>query len=335
MCKVRHQSENSKCTDTYLDTLEVTTEIFQSKTHASLYSSALRKKKTLSKIYGLIDVTQDKRMRLKYWSTYHCKNVLLQDGQTLKGSLCRNRWCMNCSRIKTAEMINGYGQPLTDLGSDLYFVTLTAPTINASKLRTEIRKRIRIFQQCQDALRKQGIKLNGMRKLEITYNTRTDKYHPHFHFIQQGKYESECLRDEWVKRFRKQQKKATKKAQDVRPINDLENGFIELFKYATKDSVKDTTPSFALDVIYQSIEGTRIYQPYGKLRKVKKPIEKTDEVHTIDFIPPKMDIWVYEPERLDWVNGYNENLIGTEGIILENNKRIAPSDVLISVHLNV
>ena len=335
MDKVSHQSENSKRQDTFLDTLELTTENFLTKTHASLCASAFRKRKTLAKIYALVDVTTDKRMRLKYWSTYHCKNVLLQDGDTLKGSLCRNRWCMHCSRIKTAEMINGYSKPLTDLGNDLYFVTLTAPTISGSNLTTEIRKRIKVFQQCQDALRKQGIKLNGMRKLEVTYNAKTDKYHPHFHFIQQGKHESECLRNEWVKRFRKQQKKATKKAQDVRPITDLENGFIELFKYATKDSVKDTTPPFALDVIYQSLQGFRVYQPYGKLRKVKKPIENTDEVHGVDFIAPNIEIWVYDETRIDWVNGSNENLIETQRIILENNNRIAPSNVRISDHLNV
>lgn len=337
MHKGKHQTEKSKRPVTSLDTLELTTENFQSKTHESLCKSAFRKKKTNEKIYRLIDVTSDERMKSKYWKAYHCKNVLLQDGETLIGSLCRCRWCLPCARIKTAEMINGYGVPLRELATEneLYFVTLTAPTIKADKLTTEIRKYIKVFQQCQDALRKQKIKLNGMRKLEITYNETNDKYHPHFHFIQQGKHESECLRNEWVKRFQKQQKKASKKAQDVRPVTDLDEGFMELFKYATKDSVKDCTPPFALDVIYQSLQGFRVYQSYGKIRKVPKPIEKTDEQFAVDFIPPRTEIWVYDENRIDWVNGSDENLIGTQKIILENNKRIAPSDEVISVHLNV
>lgn len=337
MHKGTHQTENSKCHVSFLDTLELTTENFRTKTHESLYKSAFRKQKTNSKIYSLIDVTTDVRMRSKYWETYHCKNVLLQQGESVIGSLCRNRWCLTCSRIKTAEMIHGYSAPLRELANEneLYFVTLTAPTIKADKLTTEIRKRIKVFQQCQDALRKQGIKLNGMRKLEITYNEKTDKYHPHFHFIQQGKHESECLRNEWVKRFQNQSKKATKKAQDIRLISDLDGGFMELFKYATKDSVKDSTPPLALDVIYQSLQRVRVYQPYGKIRKVKKPIEKTDEQFTLDFIPPRTEIWVYDESRIDWVNGTNENLIETQRIILENNKRIAPSNVRKSVHLNV
>ena len=329
MDKVRHQKVNSKCSDTFLDTLELTTENFRTKAHETLFKSAFRKRKANSKIYGLIDVTTSVKMKSKYWQTYHCKNVLLQQGNSVIGSLCRNRWCLTCSRIKTAEMINGYSQPLTELATEneLYFVTLTAPTISGENLRTEIRKRIKVFQQCQDALRKQGVKLNGMRKLEVTYNETTNKYHPHFHFIQQGKHESECLRIEWAKRIKKLGKKVTLKAQHIDKITDLGKGFIELFKYATKDSVKDETPSFALDVIYQSIEGTRIYQPYGTIRKVKQPIEKTDEKFTVDFIPPTDEVWVFDEVQIDWVNGSNETLIETQRIILENNNRIAPSNV--------
>ena len=329
MHKGTHQSEKSKRPVSFLDTLELTTEIFRTKTHESLYKSAFRKQKTNNKIYSLIDITTDKGMKSKYWQTFHCKNVLLQQGQSIIGSLCRNRWCLTCSRIKTAEMINGYAEPLRELATEneLYFVTLTAPTIKADKLTTEIRKRIKVFQQCQDALRKQGIKLNGMRKLEITYNEKTNKYHPHFHFIQQGKHESECLRNEWVKRFQKQPKKASNKAQDIRPITDLDEGFMELFKYATKDSVKDSTPPLALDVIYQALQRVRVYQPYGKIRKVKKPIEKTDEKFIVDFKPPMDEVWVFDEVQVDWVNGSNENLIETQRIILENNSRMGPSNV--------
>jgi hypothetical protein len=236
---------------------------------------------------------------------------------------------MNCNRIKTAEMLNGYSAPLLELGNqdELYFVTLTAPNIKAEKLTTEIRKYIKVFQQCQDALRKQKIKLNGMRKLEVTYNETTNDYHPHFHLIQQGKHESECLRNEWLKRFQKQPKKASIKGQNISIVTNLEKGCLELFKYATKDSVKDSTPPFALDVIYQSLRGVRIYQSYGKIRKVKKPIEKTDEKFTLDFIPPRTEIWVFDEIQVDWVNGFNENLIETQRIILENNSRMGPSNV--------
>jgi plasmid rolling circle replication initiator protein Rep len=337
MYKGKHQAEKSNPPVTFLDTLELTTEIFRTKTHESLYKSAFRKQKTNNKIYSLIDVTTDNNMRSKYWQTFHCKNVLLQQGQSVIGSLCRNRWCLTCSRIKTAEMIHGYSAPLKELANEneLYFVTLTAPTIKADKLTTEIRKRIKVFQQCQDALRKQGIKLNGMRKLEITYNEKTNKYHPHFHFIQQGKHESECLRNEWVKRFQNQSKKASNKAQDITPVTDLDEGFMELFKYATKDSVKDSTPPLALDVIYQALQRVRVYQPYGKIRKVKKPVENTNEQFTLDFIPPRTEIWVFDEVQIDWVNGSNENLIETQQIILENNNRMGRSDVRISDHLNV
>ena len=100
MHKGTHQAEKSKPPVTFLDTLELTTENFRTKAHETLFKSAFRKKKANSKIYGLIDVTTSVKMRSKYWSTYHCKNVLLQQGNSVIGSLCRNRWCLTCSRIK-------------------------------------------------------------------------------------------------------------------------------------------------------------------------------------------------------------------------------------------
>jgi hypothetical protein len=292
----------------YLDTLELTSDSFRSKTHETYYRRSIGKFNDITKLISILSVLRNENTKKKYWKTFHCNRVLLQEGVVLKGSLCRKRWCINCSRIRTAEMVNGYKKPLLDLG-ELYFVTLTAPTVEARELKSEIRKRITAFQKVKDNLRKTyKIKLNGIRKLEITYNPETNKYHPHFHFIQSNLSDCNKLLDLWLDYF----PRARRKAQDSKIVNtENENSFIELFKYATKETTKEGaqySPE-VLHTIYSALEGFRIFQTYGKIRKVKRPKKALTEVNEIDFIQPKNEIWLYEHEYKDWINAKGEFLI--------------------------
>ncbi|MFM7853912.1 MAG: protein rep, partial [Flammeovirgaceae bacterium] len=117
------------------------------------------------------------------------------------GSLCRKRWCTHCCRIKTAEMTNAYKKPLQELEA-LYFVTLTRPNVKGRELKSEIQKLIKGFQTIKDNMRKTyGMKLQGMRKLEVTYNDVTDSYHPHFHLIQNDRIHAEKLVELWLNYF--------------------------------------------------------------------------------------------------------------------------------------
>ena len=190
--KVKYISIDQERSPSYLDTLELTAEIFKDKTHERLYYSALRKDSTISKLKGILDVT-DRKYHKDYWKAYHCNSTLFQEGTKLIGSLCRTRWCHNCNRIKTAAMIHGYQRPLQELeAADLfYLVTLTAPTVEETQLNAEIGKRYKSGNRVKDRLRKQGITINGIRKTEVTFSK--GKYHPHVHLLIQGKANAAML----------------------------------------------------------------------------------------------------------------------------------------------
>ena len=303
--------------DTTFNTLELTSDFTTSKTRESLYRRALQKKKTLTKLVSIIDTLRCKKEQKKYWKTYHCQNVLLQLGKTFKGSLCRKRWCTHCCRIKTAELIKGYKEPLKNLG-ELYFVTLTRPNVKGRELNSEVKKLIKGFQRIKDNLRKNyKVKLNGIRKIEVTYNSIENTYHPHFHFIQNDLIASQLLQKLWLEQF----PTATHKAQDIRPIDATnENSFIELFKYATKETTKDGKQynGDVLHTIYKSLEGLRIYQTYGELKKVKEPIETKETKNEYRWIEPKNEIWIYDIEQIDYTTAYGEKLINFD---YENEKR--------------
>jgi hypothetical protein len=298
---------------TTLDTLELTSDYFISESHGSQYHKAIRKKSTIAKLKQLIDVAPKDRKK-QYWKTWHCDRVKLQQGNKIQGSLCRKRWCQHCNRIKTAELIGAYHKPLIELSEadTLYFVTLTAPTVKARQLRSELKKRYKAFTRIKDNARKNhGVKLVGIRKTEVTYNEAKDHYHPHFHLIVQGKSEAELIQALWLNQF----DRASINAQDIRAIDTTDSSnLIEIFKYATKDVTKDTTTAKAMDTIYTALQGIRTIQTYGSIRKVKEPKEAKEETAQIDWIEPRNEIWVYEATEADYFNAYNERLIGTKYI---------------------
>jgi len=318
-------------TSHYLDTLETTSDYFINKSHENQYHKGIAKYCQNKKVDRLIDATNDKNRKQKYSKTYHCNRVLLQNGNSVVGSLCRKRWCSHCSRIKTAELINGYLMPLISLSKEdnLYLVTLTAPTCESRQLRSEIRKRLKAFQRVKDNMRQRyNMKLNGYRKIEVTFSK--GKYHPHLHLIVQGYAEAETLRKLWLNQF----KTASIKANDIRQIEVSEsnvNALKEVFKYATKQSVKDETPAKAEDHIYECLEGLRIFQPYGKLRKVKEPKEAKEEKDVCTWLPYQMDVWVFEQSLKDWTNSKNQRMVNTlqiENLILKNNTKIEQNRTL-------
>jgi hypothetical protein len=299
---------NSISQDTTLDTLELTSETFFDKSHESLYWSAVRKRNTIEKVKALFDVSGDKI----YWKAFHCNTTYLQNGQTLVGSLCRKRWCNHCNRITTAEKIKGYQEPLKQLADEdqLYLVTLTAPTVQARQLRSEIEKRYKTWNRVKDRLRKQGIKINGIRKLEVTFSVEKDWYHPHFHLIVQGKLESELLRDYWLEDY----KKADIKGNHIIPIGTTAKDLLEVFKYAQKDIVKDETTATATHIIFEALKGKRIFNSYGKIRKVKEPEEEKTESIKYEWLKHRYEVWEFDEDKIDYTTAYGETLIGAEGI---------------------
>lgn len=314
------KSQQSKNTEAYyLDKLETTSDFFISKSHETQYHKGLHKHTQNTKLKALISVlTKDKKhWNKQYLKTFFCSHVMLQDGDRLIGSLCRKRWCQHCNRIKTAELINGYLEPLEDLAKEdqLYFVTLTAPTCEARELKSQISARLKSFTRIKDNMRKRhGLKLHGYRKIEITFTN--GKYHPHLHLIVKGYAESIKLRELWLKN----QNKANIKAQDIRPIEINDNNLSslkELFKYATKGIVSNSIEAAAEHIIHRALVGTRIYQPYGKIKKVKKPIEEKQEFSNCDWLPFEREIYVYEQHKKDWINAKNQNMVGT--ILIEQN----------------
>lgn len=254
----------------------------------------------------------------KYQNTLSCSSFIFQNGSVLTSRYCKHRWCKICNRIRTAKLLAGYSEVILNM-IDPQFVTLTVQNVVIEKLESTIKEMIRTIKLIQDLRRKKKqILLRCIRKLECTYNATENTYHPHFHFIIEGKEAANDLLSAWINRY--PDHIVNIKGQDIRPADKP----IELFKYFAKLTAKHESDTFsiigdkvirneyhypeALDLIFRCIENFRVVQTMGGIRMVKDDIDEVDAQEYTD-IKIKRTLWLYNIN--DWFDTYTgENLTG-------------------------
>lgn len=295
----------NKSSSIYLDTLAQLSTRPQNKLDTNkLGQKVLLQKRARSKaftngfIFDLIDLKS--KLSKSYWSTYHCSSIILQDGNKISSKYCNQRWCLTCNRIRTAKMINGYKEPLSNL-KEPQFITLTIPNVKAKYLKSTIEDMNNSLKAIRKNLKKTyKLELKGLRKYECTYNFKNDTYHPHFHLIIDSKEVGNQLINLWLNKYTQ----ASRKAQDIKPAQ--EDSIVELCKYFTKVIAKDNdyNPK-ALDIMFRAVKGKRTFQPMGIKKEVSEDIDEIQS-QEIDFKEPQVEIWQYEKTAYDWVSSQGE-----------------------------
>lgn len=244
-----------------------------------------------------------------YWRSFRCcRAIFKMADDTLRTEYCKNRWCMVCNSIRTAQLINDY-VPLFNELPNKYFVTLTIPNMIGLELPNAIKNMQKSFNSMRKTFEKRHKKnemvyLVGVRKLECTYNAIFNDYHPHYHLIIDGEKNAADVVSYWLKKY----PKAKRAAQDIRPA-DM-NSVKELFKYFTKVVCKHNSKNEykiyadALDIMFQSIKGKRIFQSFGMTKPKAQP--KEDNVILSSDVS---DIYEWNNEVTTWVNEQGEKLV--------------------------
>jgi plasmid rolling circle replication initiator protein Rep len=214
--------------------------------------------------------------------------------------------------------MNGYINQLGNL-IDLEFVTLTRKNCTKEELKDVVFDMLKKASLIQRHIReKLKIEINGIRKLEITYNANTKTYHPHLHYLIDNRI-GNILVEEWLKRnigvTQKQgwdkQKKSFVDIQDVRLAD--QNSLNEIFKYSTKImSHKKREITFYLDAINTIMEAMykkRSIQTFGKIKKVNEDIDgkelNSQEYEELEDTCGGIVEWIWQ--KNDWINSEDGN----------------------------
>lgn len=239
-----------------------------------------------------------------YWKTYWCATQIIKTGKKTISKYCKKRHCLVCNRIRTAEMIKGYLPALQQM-KEPYFITLTAPTVPPEQLNSRLNEMNECWRVIMKRFQKKKIVIDGIRKTECTARP-MNLYHPHYHLIVDGKKYGQMIINEWLK----ENETALKRSQDIRKAD--EKTIKELMKYFTKIFSKkkdkegnyERTDTKRLDIIFQSMDGRRVYQPFGRIRKFKVS-EDIDEIiseenNDIENISDGTYIW--KQSIANWIN---------------------------------
>lgn len=273
-------------------------------TDRTLYKKARSKYHTQRIVAPLLYL--DSPLHDQYQRAFFCNHTIIQDGNKFTSQYCNSRACHICNRIRTARCMKGYAPQLGSLG-EMSFTTLTIRNVNKEQLRDTVKQMSKTLTNIVRVIReRRKIPISGIRKIEITYNSITDTYHPHIHIL----HNKDCGRmiiEEWLKRYNND---ADIKGQDTRKAN--QDSLNELFKYSTKVAYKSKGDKAhkvfipALDAILCALDRMRTFQPFGSIRKQSEEVEEL-QVQEVEGVQKEYTEWQYNEEVNDWQDIYQRD----------------------------
>ena len=172
------------------------------------------------------------------------------------GSFCKTRLCPTCAKRKSLRWIFALLLMIEYVNStydyEYLLLTLTAPNVKGDDLHDELKKYSKAFDQMLKRKKYKAIGQGFIRKLEITYNKKTDTYHPHYHVIiavNKSYFKDKELyikRDTWLKDWQRAMKDSSITQVDIRKVynkstvdsdlskSSIQTGILEVAKYTAK-----------------------------------------------------------------------------------------------------
>lgn len=238
-----------------------------------------------------------------YINTLACaKHLVVDENGKAHSKYCKNRWCPLCQSIRIAKLIDGYKSQLEQY-PELYFVTLTRPTVPAEGLKEQREKMYHAFSRIRQSTFFRRGKFSGLRKAECTIRP-NGHYHFHFHVLVNSKEAAEFM----VKRWLKLNPDSVEDAQNIRKVDKSDGSMLEIFKYFTKliaklkneDGTEQAYISYTrLNVIFEFMKGQRVFQPFGSLHPVEEDFDE-EELEADLNVEQANSLWKWSMS--DWYN---------------------------------
>ena len=188
---------------------------------------------------------------------------IAENGKILHGCFCHNRYCPICnylsSRAKYARVIQTV-QKMPDY--KFVFVTATIRNVTGQNLRNALEGLSVAFHRFQNRKPMSNLSQGYFRTTEITYNAKTNTFHPHIHLLvalPDDYYEKHYVSAyDWRIAWEKSARLDYTAQVDIRAVADDENLYkavAEISKYCLKMS--DVMECEDLEVINELVKATK------------------------------------------------------------------------------
>lgn len=222
----------------------------------------------------------------------------LEKKKVNKSNFCKNRFCPLCAWRKAKKdslkisILLKYIQE--KLGYEFIFLTLTAPNVKGSDLASEIKKYNNSFKYLMQLKEVKKITKGYARKLEVTYNSERDDYHPHFHVmiaVNKSYFKSRdyIKKKQWLELWKKCMNDSSITQVDVRKMDTSDsNAIAEIAKYGAKDSDYMISQE-VFDVFYKALKGKQLITYSGVFKEALKlfndgELDKYKELDLTEYI---------------------------------------------------
>lgn len=213
-------------------------------------------------------------------------------------TLCRDRVCPTCAWRLSAKQSTEMLQTLSYINDiedyNALFLTLTVQNCETSQLAPTLEMMSEAWHRMMCKKGNKEIIKGTARSVEITYNSKTKTFHPHFHIILMTEKDGKSVA-ELSAYFNKEWQKATRviyqPITDLRKIENhslLETGresaeiykkaILETFKYTIKDDSLADMPISTFRHYIDGIRGKRLVAYTGIIKEARQNLEFTEEL---------------------------------------------------------
>lgn len=227
------------------------------------------------------------REKLKYFEDCGKFLGINKENEVVAGNFCKNRFCPVCNRRYASQKwhkVKCIAEQLKIVFRPCFaLLTLTVENVTGEKLSEEITRLMKSI----DRLHKTSLWKNNVigyfRSLEVTYNSKKDTYHPHYHYILclDKNYKNNMIptwqwRQTWERSARLNYPSQVK-IQIIKDDDTLSGGIAEVAKYAVKISSVIEKDSQAIKPLEKALKGRRLISYGGAIKEIAKQYDKNEK----------------------------------------------------------
>lgn len=268
----------------------------------------------------LINNFEKKSYRIKECGTFlEYKVFKNQDKKLHNANFCKVRLCPMCAWRRSLKIFGQVSQVMNiakgETSNKFIFVTLTQRNVSGEDLKEEIDNLYKSFNRLMLRKKIKRMSLGWFRALEVTYNSASNTFHPHFHLVIMVKSYYEKNKNLYIDQAELTEMWKQSLKIDYTPIvhmeavkikkgKTIETAVAEIAKYTVKESdliIKDQDGCFDLD---QTDENIRILDDALAYRRLTAFGGQLKEIHNL--------------LKLD--DAENGDLVNTDQADIENNE---------------
>lgn len=241
----------------------------------------------------------------------------LERKKLMNSNSCKNRFCPFCAYKKARKDAYKISIMMKYLilksEYDFLFLTLTSPNVIGSELENEIKDYSESFKRLRETKEFKKINQGYIRKLEITHNSETNTYHPHYHVLlcvnkSYFKSRNYIKREKWLEMWKLAKRDNSITQVDIKKIDITrtdDKSILEIAKYSAKDT--DYLKSQKIfDIFYESLKGKQVIT----YNKIFKDISKKYDTGELDYLKEIDNNNYIFKEIFQWVgNDYNQIIL--------------------------